>query len=240
MHTRPFAPSDVAATATLAAQAFWDDKLFEWLCPRKDTYPDDFRKFFVRSIKEKQHAPGLRLFVSETDEEDADWTGTPVITGYAIWRREGKSSTAQAWRQDPLSQKLERYLIAAEDLYVRISGVDRCVDHQNLASFRIAEDSSFADIGEFWHLNILAVAPSFQRRGVGSLLLDWGQEQVEKEGVPAALEASPFGYGLYLKKGYRPYNSFTISEGLEAPALLLEPSGMKGKWGVKREVKVKE
>ena len=60
----------------------------------------------------------------------------------------------------------------------------------------------YADLGEFAVLNLLCVHRDWQRRGAGTLLVQWGLARSESLGLPAYLEASPAGYGLYLKLGF--------------------------------------
>ena len=43
----------------------------------------------------------------------------------------------------------------------------------------------------------------FQRRGAGTLLMQWGIERAAALNLPAYLEASSAGYPLYLKLGFR-------------------------------------
>lgn len=55
---------------------------------------------------------------------------------------------------------------------------------------------------EAWYLRFLGVSPKAQRMGIGKLLLRWGIERSEEEGIPASLEASNAGLGLYQKMGF--------------------------------------
>lgn len=41
------------------------------------------------------------------------------------------------------------------------------------------------------------------RRGAGSLLLKWGCQLADEQGVECYLEASKLGYPLYLREGFR-------------------------------------
>ncbi len=59
-------------------------------------------------------------------------------------------------------------------------------------------------------LGILAVLPSYQRCGVGSKLMDWGLPQADELKLPAYLEASPMGKGLYIKKGFQEVCEFEL------------------------------
>lgn len=55
----------------------------------------------------------------------------------------------------------------------------------------------------YWFLKILSIDPEHQRKGLGTLLVKWGVERANKEGVDAWLESSPMGKGAYLKAGFR-------------------------------------
>lgn len=55
----------------------------------------------------------------------------------------------------------------------------------------------------YWFLKLLTIDPPHQRRGIGTLLVKWGVEKANKEGVDAWLESSPMGKGAYLKAGFR-------------------------------------
>lgn len=53
-----------------------------------------------------------------------------------------------------------------------------------------------------WYLNILAVHPNFQKRGVGKELCLRGMREAENDGVPTYLEASAKGEGMYRSLGW--------------------------------------
>nr|POF15165.1 hypothetical protein CFP56_42053 [Quercus suber] len=55
---------------------------------------------------------------------------------------------------------------------------------------------------ELVSLDILAVDPKYQRMGVGGLLVKWGTDEADRQGVEAVVESSVFGKGLYLKNGF--------------------------------------
>ncbi|KAI9721836.1 MAG: hypothetical protein M1812_002172 [Candelaria pacifica] len=216
--------------ATVGAKAFLDDNLYAWLCPKRKEYPEEWRKLFVRGTKQLYNAVGTYLFVVETDESDPEWNGQSQIAGYAIWERKGKSQTAKRWRNnDSLGKKLERLLGQAEAAYTETFGLDRSIDVENVRTFCNLRDESFDEIPEFWNLLSLCVSPSFQRRGVGGRLLQWGFEKATKEGVPIAVQSSPSGEGLYLGKGFRVINWLKISESIIDPVMLWEPKGPGGR-----------
>jgi GNAT superfamily N-acetyltransferase len=51
-------------------------------------------------------------------------------------------------------------------------------------------------------LSILAVHPEHQRRGLGSMQLEYGLKKADEMGLRAYLESSPKGKGLYRKWGF--------------------------------------
>lgn len=52
-------------------------------------------------------------------------------------------------------------------------------------------------------LNLLCIHQDFQRRGAGTLLVKRGMEIADELGLAVHLEASPAGFGLYRKLGFR-------------------------------------
>ncbi|KAM5442952.1 hypothetical protein MferCBS31731_001825 [Microsporum ferrugineum] len=59
-------------------------------------------------------------------------------------------------------------------------------------------------------LNLLAVLPDYQRRGIGGTLLRYGLEEAQKLGVPTWLEASSEGFPLYRSHGFEVVEPFTM------------------------------
>lgn len=65
-------------------------------------------------------------------------------------------------------------------------------------------DAFFSKYGkEQLHLWMLFTHPDFRRRGLGTMLCDWGQEEAEKKGWCLTVMASPMGKLLYEHLGYR-------------------------------------
>jgi GNAT superfamily N-acetyltransferase len=51
-------------------------------------------------------------------------------------------------------------------------------------------------------LALLFVHPAYQRKGAGAMMVQWGVELADQLMLPAWVEASPFGHGLYARYGF--------------------------------------
>lgn len=92
------------------------------------------------------------------------------------------------------------------------------LEHYTLVS---AEDCfPFDNYPELWFLNSLAVDPTYQRRGIGRQLVEWGLQQARREQVPVGLEASLKGVGLYQRLGFRRVNRMELLPEITVDAML--------------------
>lgn len=98
----------------------------------------------------------------------------------------------------------EQVVLRIEGLYRWFFNIDKSVDKIKLANFWrvLAEKPFFEDIPHFWELQVLAVSPKFQRKGVGSMLLYWGMEQASLHHLPVVVAATLNGECLYKKYGF--------------------------------------
>ncbi len=90
-------------------------------------------------------------------------------------------------------------------------------------------------------LHILAVDPSYQRQGLGSLLIRPGLEAADKAGAQTYIEASPSGLPLYLKHGWEPVDEMVIDmrqyggHQVEHQKFLMREPNAPNKLGKKKE-----
>ena len=128
---------------------------------------------------------------------------------------------------------LEETLLEAAEFYNHTLRLDKSLDYDRLDIFRTESMQDFNAISEMWKLQNLCVHTDFQRRGIGSMMIKWGQEQAEKEGCPIGLESSMVARPVYLKNGFRIYENIHIKDFPldDVPIFIWEPKGMEGKWG---------
>lgn len=122
--------------------------------------------------------------------------------------------------QNPSSHYICIYDSDVEDhpivAYAKWNLVGRTVD-TTLPQWPAGFDAAFAD--EFfgtlarthsrimqdkphWYLELVATLPSYQGKGAGRQLVDWGTQKARNDQLEAFLEASPSGVELYKKAGF--------------------------------------
>jgi predicted N-acetyltransferase YhbS len=107
----------------------------------------------------------------------------------------------------------------------RSEDAERSAEYDRLSSYDL-----YKKIDTCWHLGLLAVAPKFQRRGIGQKLVQHCQKLAAEDGVPVTLEASVVGRGLYTKLGFKVAEQVKITDEFDGVAMLWEPEQLKGKW----------
>lgn len=99
MRIRSAKAVDLSVMADICRDAFMDDRFFNWMHPYRREYPEDFRAYFLHSLKKYYYGGTSNIMVAETDESDVDWSGRPVIMGFSGWKLEDKRHTSSKWSQ---------------------------------------------------------------------------------------------------------------------------------------------
>ena len=83
-------------------------------------------------------------------------------------------------------------------------------------------------------VNLLAVRPEYQRKGIGGLLLEHGLALADRDGARTYIEASQKGLPLYKKYGWVEFDAVVVDtkpyggNGLESTMLMWrEPQPLK-------------
>ena len=221
MRTRPATAADFPAIADIALAAFWDDELYAFTNPHHVQYPHHFRDSFLRRFQSRYWTPGHVFFVAETEdadiEQEAVQGSSKQVIGFALWLLEHGTGSKSALKNSPGNSwlgVLERGLCRLRDAYVDFLGMDKSLERANLAIWEGRQASGGLDtfvathartepaVG-YYKLRNLCVHPSWQRKGVGGLLIRWGLDRAGEEGVPVVLSSSEMGAGLYSREGFR-------------------------------------
>ncbi|KAK3046085.1 hypothetical protein LTR09_012400 [Extremus antarcticus] len=191
LDVEPADESDMDRLIEIQFSAFEGDPYHEALYPGDHFSPALRRSARVRYIQEWREDVSVR-WMKCTDRQ----TGT--ICGFAKWNLYETDRPEEEWKKRPL--------------------VDWCSGR----NAEVAENFLYANAAmreKTWGgrpyslLNILCVHRDFQRRGAGTLLVQWGLVHSERVGLPAYLEASPAGFPLYLKLGFHQIDVCVIKAG---------------------------
>jgi predicted N-acetyltransferase YhbS len=88
----------------------------------------------------------------------------------------------------------------------------------------------------YFCLDTLATLPQHERRGAGSMLVRWGCDKADEQGVQAYLEASPMGAPMYARHGFVAMEGIELDlrrwGGEEVMRFIVSIGVMKFDWGV--------
>ncbi|KAI4152622.1 MAG: hypothetical protein L6R39_001757 [Caloplaca ligustica] len=209
----PSEPSDVPEIADIHHEAFKDDPILGQLMrdvplDRKHDYD---RKFFEKAFAQAPFMGSVFHKVVDTD--------TGKIVAYARWKYPYTLTPAQAAEKAQLDLSRSYPEGTNVELYEEFF---RQLD---------AKRKKFCDDEKDYFLHILIVAPGYQRRGLGSMLIREGLAHADRDNARAYVEASAKGLGLYKKFGWKPVGEITMDmtshggKGVEVEELLIrEPN----------------
>lgn len=221
MHLREGLLDDLPYLADIATEALWNDEIVRYLAPNRVKHPESHRDNYLYRTK-KHYFQGDRLIVIVTDQDDHSWTGRETIAGFAFWSDtlgtstkyplptsslgNGRYTTRSCCTRDRLLTHpgFERFILRVEGLYRWYMNIDRSYDKIRFAKFWdvLARYPFFEDIANYWELELLAIHPTYQRQGFGSLLLMWGMKQAALYQMPVVVAATFNGEHLYRKHGF--------------------------------------
>ncbi|KAF2765597.1 acyl-CoA N-acyltransferase [Teratosphaeria nubilosa] len=181
----PAEDADMHRVFECAAKAFARNEPFFDL-----VYPEHWTKEGVkigseRMIKIKNSDPNT-IFLKAVDPR------TGEIMGMAKWNVYGNTNTLPD--MSPVTDMGDYWKTPEEKQYA-IEAVNTFLEDRH--------DAIKTRNGNLVSLDILAIDPAYQRRGVGGALVRWGTDKADKLGVEAVVESSIFGKGLYEKNGFR-------------------------------------
>jgi len=228
MHLREGLLEDLPYVTDIGSEALWNDEIVQYLAPNRAKHPLSHRDNYLFRTKKRFFA-GDRLIVAITDEDDGGVNGHEKIVGFAFWSDTERTScppntstsclgngTCVSARPYHVLMKagFEQAALRIEGLYRWYFNIDRSYDKLKLAKFwqLLSQNPFFEDTSHYWELEILAVAPQYQRQGVGSKLLEWGMAQAAAVRLPVVVAATVKGEHLYAKHGFKECGKIDFTE----------------------------
>ena len=116
-----------------------------------------------------------------------------TLCGFAVWQFISPASTPET----PVTDEAEKS--------------DPTLFNRFFAKMNRTRETTMAG-KSYWFLKLLCIDPNYQRRGLGTLLVNWGVDKANEEGIDAWLESSPMGKGAYLKAGFKMLGTDRLEE----------------------------
>nr|XP_036574459.1 GNAT family [Colletotrichum truncatum]KAF6780894.1 GNAT family [Colletotrichum truncatum] len=192
MSIRPATKSDLDAITWIAVAALPADPVCTYRFPYREQYPEDHTKYTRIRNEEYMMSGENAFFVYECPSIEDPTVTKPVA--YSIWQlppsevQPPETST----NAGPPTDHLQRKDAAPE----RMKAYRAAMSKAKAQWF----DEKYGD--QQLYLSMLACHPSYQRRGAGELLCQWGFEKAEKQNLTLTLLGSPMGTRLYNRLGF--------------------------------------
>ena len=188
----PAEPADISALATLQMAACRFDLDTRLIVPSDTTFEG-----VAISMVQSQIASPEYLIMKAVHPENGD------IMGWGSWRfvhypeidaKIKQQAEAASTTNDPTGSR----------------SMPEQVESDTSSSLGSSSEKHLREVMDSWMgerkfllLTILVTEPRYQRRGVGSALVRWGNAKADADNVPGFLEGSPFAFKLYLECGWK-------------------------------------
>ncbi|KAF2854469.1 hypothetical protein T440DRAFT_387404 [Plenodomus tracheiphilus IPT5] len=183
LELHPCTESDLADLAVIMKSAFnsLGPGMMQILIPSPlpADYLEKTTNKHIKSFREEKDVTYLKIIDTDLDGK--------MIAG-AKWRINKKERTEEQIQMTlPVPGKDEEGRPGAQDFMWFLNRVRK----------------EYMGTQPFYFLHILATDPDHHRRGAGKMLLKWGLDQADRDGLPAFLEASLMGRPLYASLGFK-------------------------------------
>ncbi len=167
-----------------------------------------FRWAYPNDDRRREVLPGIFTPFAEAFQRHDETYVADHIGGTALWAPPGQAPVDDE-HADEFNQRLERAAGADGE---RMFKVAELIDEHH-------------PHGSYYYLQLLAVEPDSQGRGIGSALLEHMLERCDREGARAYLDAtSPRNKRLYERHGFRATGQFAPDGGPPLWAMWREPN----------------
>ncbi|KAJ5620606.1 acetyltransferase [Penicillium lagena] len=179
---QPMTLEDNAALTELWFAAFSDPEM-------RQVFPDTpgVRKWLEDANGHDMLNKPFQRYVKVVDTTATDDQGRLRIAAYAKWdlaMPHERGRRYPPWHEDMPADVCDRFFLKEEKNRMRVMGDQK-----------------------HFYLDTVATHPDYQRRGAGSMLVKWGCDLADAEGVGAYVDASKDGAPLYAKFGFVDYSN---------------------------------
>lgn len=199
----PLAPADIGEAIDVLADAFADGPMFRYL------FPDDAER------RDRVHWLHTRTTALRIQRGLPAFTTKTIARGLSLWAPPGVRGGLPLWLQ------VRHGLLRAPFVFGRTTfrRLLECGEHENEAVRRQRHR------GPFWQLELIAVAPRFQRRGIGAALLEPGLARADADGLPCLLVTNdPVNLAFYGLAGFEVVERTSFGNGLVSHVMVRPPS----------------
>lgn len=163
------------------------------------------RKFWLDALTEEIHDPNARFLVIE------DRSKPPTtFVGFAKWN----TPTAS---QGPSAPLPDNWPEDGDPALARVFFRKLADMHEETMQKR-----------PHWYLEIIVTRTEFQGKGAGGMMMQWGVNKADEDGVECYLDATPEGKPLYEKFGFRDELVWPFFDDVYKHSFMVrQPSGSK-------------
>ncbi|KAF2463519.1 uncharacterized protein BDR25DRAFT_347167 [Lindgomyces ingoldianus] len=203
MPIRPAKWTDLSTIATLCATAFYDDELFGTLMhPLRDQFFSDYKASFTRRIRENWWDWSHVWWVATVLEADHE-----VVAGVAEWEFKGTMADTVCLKQWDPRRAIMPTVKAMHCLHTtirpnRAANPDPILRNPFPSAHPFFEHHWKGTRANSVYLELLAVDPKYQGRGLAKELVQWGLDTARENHVCASVISSISGHNLYLRMGF--------------------------------------
>ncbi|CAL5871089.1 uncharacterized protein PFLUO_LOCUS5335 [Penicillium psychrofluorescens] len=206
---QPVALEDNAALTELWFAAFNGPEI-------RKVIPDTpgVRKWLENAIRDDMLHKPFQRYVKVVDTTSTDDQGRLRIVAYAKWdlaMPDERGRRFPPWHEEMPAAMCEEFFMKEEKNRLRVMGDTKhfcMVCRLSVAPGVFVETILHTDclLDREKDLDTVATHPDYQRRGAGSMLVKWGCDLADAEGVGAYVDASKDGAPLYAKFGFVDYS----------------------------------